>query len=77
MFNDYLAEVPVFSDRQFRRRFRMSRPLFLHILDDVLHHDDFFLQKSDATKKLGLSPLQKITEVIRQMAYGTAFRLSR
>jgi hypothetical protein len=72
LFNDYFSETPVYGDRQFRRRFRMSRPLFLRIVDDVLTHDSYFLQKVDAAKRPGLSPLQKVTAAIRQLAYGTA-----
>jgi hypothetical protein len=72
LFKAYFSETPMYGDRYFRRRFRMSRPLFLRILDDVQSHDDFFLQKRDAAKKLGLSPLQKVTAAIRQLAYGNA-----
>ena len=50
----------------------MSRPLFLRIAAVVEQHDPWFRQKRDATGKLGLSPLQKMTAAIRQLAYGVS-----
>ncbi|XP_042028601.1 inner membrane protein ALBINO3, chloroplastic-like [Salvia splendens] len=42
-----------------RLRFWMSRPLFLRIVDAVKEHDDCFMQRSDGTRRLRLSSLQK------------------
>jgi hypothetical protein len=53
-------------------RFRMSRSLFLRILQAVEQHDDYFVQKRDRIKRLGLSPLQKITTAFRMLTYGVA-----
>ncbi|XP_071688455.1 uncharacterized protein [Rutidosis leptorrhynchoides] len=33
LYNDYFAESPVFPDKYFKRRFRMSRELFLRIVE--------------------------------------------
>ncbi|KAG6433474.1 hypothetical protein SASPL_105088 [Salvia splendens] len=38
----------------------MSRSLFLRIVDAVKEHDDCFMQRSDGTRRLGLSSLQKV-----------------
>ncbi|XP_062103095.1 uncharacterized protein LOC133814111 [Humulus lupulus] len=70
LFNDYFAENPRFTDLMFRRRFRMGRPLFLHILDAIQRHDNYFIQRRDGMGKLGLLGLQKVTVVFRMLAYG-------
>ncbi|XP_020275043.1 uncharacterized protein LOC109849603 [Asparagus officinalis] len=54
----------------FRRRYRMSRSLFLRIVDAVKDHDYYFQQRSDGLGRMGLSPLQKVTAVFRMLAYG-------
>ncbi|XP_062099075.1 uncharacterized protein LOC133804991 [Humulus lupulus] len=70
LFNDYFAENPRFTDLMFRQRFRMVRPLFLHILDAIQRHDNYFIQRRDGMGKLGLSGLQKVTVVFRMLVYG-------
>ncbi|KAI8542564.1 hypothetical protein RHMOL_Rhmol08G0147200 [Rhododendron molle] len=70
LFDDHFAELPVFPPHFLRRRFRMSRSLFLHIHDAVVEHDSYFAQKRNCAGKLGLSSLQKITGVLRMLAYG-------
>ena len=70
LYNDYFSLNPVYTDKQFRRRFRMRRSLFLRIVEDVKDKNPYFRQRRDAAQRLGLSPLQKITAAIRQLAYG-------
>ncbi|CAJ2673517.1 unnamed protein product [Trifolium pratense] len=65
LFNDYFSENPVYTDVQFRRRFRMHRHVFLRIVDALGNHDEYFQMRVDATGKMGLSPLQKCTSAIR------------
>ncbi|KAI3463839.1 hypothetical protein Pfo_020502 [Paulownia fortunei] len=72
LFNDYFAENPRYNEAMFRRRYRMSRSLFLHIVRAVEGHDRYFVQKSDGIGKLGLSTFQKITSILRVLAYGIA-----
>jgi hypothetical protein len=62
--------VPVYSEEDFRRRFRMSSRLFTSILKDLQRHDKYFIRKEDCTGKLGLSGLQKTTAAMRMLAYG-------
>ncbi|XP_047961609.1 uncharacterized protein LOC125206394 [Salvia hispanica] len=70
LFADYFAEEPRYPADVFRRRFRMRRSLFLRIVNALsARYPEFQLQR-DATGKLGLSPLQKCTVAIRQLAYG-------
>lgn len=53
MFQDYLAVNPTYGPELFRRRYRMSRELFLRIMNAVEAHDDYFVQKRDAANVLG------------------------
>jgi hypothetical protein len=50
-------------------RFRMRRTLFIRVLNDVEQHDEYFVQKRNATGKLGLSSLQKVTAAFRMLTY--------
>ncbi|XP_060209734.1 uncharacterized protein LOC132636734 isoform X2 [Lycium barbarum] len=54
----------------FRRRYRMSRNLFLRVVDAIKAHDTYFEQHADAMGRFGLSIVQKITVVFRMLAYG-------
>ncbi|XP_042962638.1 uncharacterized protein LOC122296908 [Carya illinoinensis] len=70
LFRDYFAENPVYPSNLFRRRFRMSRPLYLRILNEVESNDPYFVQRRDNAGRLGLSCMQKVTAALRMLAYG-------
>ncbi|KAK9996683.1 hypothetical protein SO802_021369 [Lithocarpus litseifolius] len=70
LYLDYFAESPVYPPNIFRRRFRMSRSLFLHIQSKVEAHETYFIQKRDNAQRLGLSSLQKMTATVKMLAYG-------
>ncbi|RWR85040.1 putative nuclease HARBI1 [Cinnamomum micranthum f. kanehirae] len=72
LYNDYFSENPVYTPSQFRRRFRMRKPLFLRIVNVVEAHDPYFQQKRNCAGSLGLSALQKVTAAVRMLAYGVA-----
>uniref|UniRef100_A0A2N9ENL5 DDE Tnp4 domain-containing protein n=1 Tax=Fagus sylvatica TaxID=28930 RepID=A0A2N9ENL5_FAGSY len=72
LFHDYFVDNPVFPPHLFRRRFRMSRPLFFHLQSALEAHDPYFIQKRNAAGTLGLSSLQKMTAAVRILAYGVA-----
>ncbi|XP_021752484.1 uncharacterized protein LOC110717990 [Chenopodium quinoa] len=72
LFNDYFSDNPVYNTNQFRRRFRMQRPLFERIMNKVVEGDVYFKQRRDVAGRLGLSPLQKCTAAIRMLAYSLA-----
>ncbi|XP_035846271.1 uncharacterized protein LOC118492400 [Helianthus annuus] len=57
---DYFADEPVYPAEIFRRRFRMSRPLFLRIAGDMAQSDPFFTLRNDARGQRGFSNLQKM-----------------
>jgi len=50
----------------------MSRPLFLRIVEALGQWSDYFTQRVDAVNRQGLSPLQKCTAAIRQLATGSS-----
>ena len=70
LFVDYFAENPRYADNMFCRRYRMSRDLFLRIVNAVKNHDNYFHQRRDALVRLGLSTIQKVTTVFRMLTYG-------
>ncbi|XP_058771943.1 uncharacterized protein LOC131645627 [Vicia villosa] len=49
LFNNYFSENPVYTDAQFRRRFRMHRHLFLRIVETLRNYDEYFQMRVDAT----------------------------
>lgn len=53
LMNDYFVNVPVYGEQHFRRRFRMSRRLFLRIVTKLGDSDVYFTQRHDA---LGIFP---------------------
>ena len=70
LFNDYFSDNPRYGDDIFRRRYQMSRNLFMRIVDAVKQHDSYFQHRIDAIGRCGLSTLQKVTAVFRMLAYG-------
>ena len=71
LLQDYFARDPTYGPETFRRRFRMSRPLFIRILESIQQNNYYFVFKQDAAKKHGLSGHQKMTAALRMLAYGT------
>ncbi|CAK8575481.1 unnamed protein product [Lathyrus sativus] len=71
LFNDYFSENPVYTEAQFRRRFRMRRHVFLRIVETLGNHDEYFQRRIDVVGRMGLSPLQKCTTALRILAYGS------
>uniref|UniRef100_A0A0D3D683 DDE Tnp4 domain-containing protein n=1 Tax=Brassica oleracea var. oleracea TaxID=109376 RepID=A0A0D3D683_BRAOL len=70
LWNDYFKENPTYQPEMFRRRFRMNKPLFLHIVDRLSIEGPYFQQRRNAHRRYGLSALQKCTAAIRILAYG-------
>jgi len=68
LYPDYFADTLVYPPNLFRRRFQMSRSLFLHIQSKVETYEPYFIQKRDNAQRLGLSSLQKITAALRMLA---------
>ncbi|XP_010495298.1 PREDICTED: uncharacterized protein LOC104772369 [Camelina sativa] len=72
IWNDYFSDTPTYPEYLFRRRFRMHRPLFMRIVQRLSTKVEYFRQSQDATGRASLSPIQKCTAAIRQLAYGTS-----
>lgn len=53
--------TPVFSEREFERRYRMTRVTFETIRKGILEVDEYFSQKMDATGLTGATADQKLT----------------
>ena len=53
----------------------MSRSFFLHIQSKVEAYETYFIQKRDNSQRLGLSLLQKMTVIVRMLAYGVTTEL--
>ena len=71
LWNDYFSETPTYPEKNFRRRFRMNKPLFMHIVDRLSNEIQYFRRKKDGLRRISLSPLQKCTAAIRVLAYGS------
>ncbi|GJW56272.1 transcription elongation factor SPT6 [Tanacetum coccineum] len=77
---DYFGPNSKYPLYYFRKRYRMSRKLFLEIVSSIenyiqTHHPlprhfDFFKVRPDATGLPGFSIIMKCTSAIRQLAYG-------
>ena len=70
VLKDYSVASPIFGKAHFRRPYRMSRHLFLRIVQDVENHDEYFKQRSNSIGKLGISGIQKCIAAMKQLAYG-------
>ena len=67
----YFNPNSLYPPQVFRRRFRMHKPLFMRILNDVTAMSPYMQQRADCTGSMGFSPLQKCAVAIRQLAYGS------
>ena len=71
LVRDYFCDNPIYKKKVFRRRFRMRRLLFECIVHALGEWSPEYTQRKDALARDGLSPSQKCTSAIRQLAYGT------
>ncbi|KAK1693600.1 hypothetical protein QYE76_010297 [Lolium multiflorum] len=66
LHKDYFHRTdPVFKEKMFRRRDRMSRDLFMVILRGVRNYDPYFQSRPDAIGALGFTSYQKCSATIR------------
>ncbi|XP_042067052.1 uncharacterized protein LOC121810320 [Salvia splendens] len=69
LMEDYFSENARYPTEIFRRRFRMSQQLFVHIATCLAQRFKCFNLRYDATGRPDLSTYQKYTVAIRQLAY--------
>ncbi|XP_070667986.1 uncharacterized protein [Malus domestica] len=72
LMNNYFNPNSVYTEEDFRRRFRMRRHVFEHLLRDVQQVNPYFRQKRDRAGCPGFSPHQKVTVALRMMEYGSS-----
>lgn len=71
VMQDYFSKDPTTVDKRFRRRFRMSRSLFFHVMRAVTVQDTYFDQTRDAAGKMGHSSIQKVGAALHMLAFGS------
>ena len=71
LVKDYFSQDPIYSDKQFRARYRMRKPIFLRIVHALGEWSPYFTNRRDASSRQGLSPLQKCTAAIRILVCGS------
>jgi hypothetical protein len=69
LYNDYFSDSATHADN-FRRRYRMSKELFMEILHGVREFDPYFKLKHDTVGTAGFSSIQKCTAAMMMFAYG-------
>jgi hypothetical protein len=74
---DYFSDSCVYNEKHFRRRFRMSKALFVGLVVAMKSHDDYFHQKPDAHGVLDASSIQKAVGAFRMLVYGVCGFLGR
>lgn len=70
LYADYFADNPLHGESVFRRRFRMSRKLFLQIVYAIRNFDPYFRCKADCTDLVGFSSLQNLFEICQMPQVG-------
>nr|XP_043619582.1 uncharacterized protein LOC122591376 [Erigeron canadensis] len=70
LMNMYFVDEPMFEDDVFRQRYRMSRRLFLKIVEDITTAFPWFRSSANAACIRGFSAIQKCMFALRQLAYG-------
>ncbi|KAM1505479.1 hypothetical protein ACFXTO_001461 [Malus domestica] len=58
--NNYFSPNSVYTEEDFRRRFRMRRHVFERLIRDVQQVNPYFRQKRDRAGRPGFSPHQKV-----------------
>ena len=69
----YKKQLPLYTDKKFHRRFRMSAKTLERIYRDIISDDKGnpdFMKGKDVCKVQGATALQKLVSSIRQLAYG-------
>ena len=70
LYANYFTDAPLHGKKVFLRHYRMSRKLFLRIVNSIWEFDNYFKCKKDCTGTLGFTSLQKCTTAMRMLAYG-------
>ena len=60
LWNDYFSETPTYPHNLFRRRFRMNKSLFMHIVERLSDEVQFFRQKTMVLEGLVSLPSKSV-----------------
>ncbi len=71
VMHQYFDENPLYSNKMFDRRFRVSKKIFERVYNACLKHPSFQHNKN-AAGRFGIHPLVKTTACFRHIGYGTA-----
>ncbi|XP_076894530.1 kinesin-like protein KIN-14I [Bidens hawaiensis] len=71
LLDDYFDNNPVYDEKMFKRRFRLSKELLIKKAKYLEAYHSFFRQSIDARGRRGFTTYQKCTAALRQMGYGT------
>lgn len=66
------GEPPIYDERDFERRFRVPRVVFMRIYDDI-KNEPYWAQTTDATGHMQSHPLQKLVAAFRVVGYGDSY----
>nr|XP_043633098.1 uncharacterized protein LOC122604276 [Erigeron canadensis] len=69
LMHDYFDDQPRYNARLFRKKFRMTKPLFMRIVGDLEARYPYFQTRYDRAGRRGFAGVQKCTSAIRQLAY--------
>ncbi|XP_071681333.1 uncharacterized protein [Lolium perenne] len=67
---DYFNDDATHSPKEFWRRLRMKKELFLKIVHGFREYNNYFIAKQDCTGLWGFTSIQKCTAAMRCFAYG-------
>jgi hypothetical protein len=59
LYSDYFADNAIHTPKEFHRRFRTNKDLFMKIVQGMREYDDYFKYKKDCTGKWGFTSVQK------------------
>ncbi|XP_023766051.2 uncharacterized protein LOC111914572 [Lactuca sativa] len=68
LYRDYFADNYVYGAKDFKRKFRLSRDVFLQIANALESRYEFFQLRYDARGRRGFTTLQECAAAIRLMA---------
>ncbi len=71
LFNHFWGGAnPVYNAMYFRKFFKFLVGLFNNIVERIVLHDSYFIQRTDACGKIGLSTFQKVCSAFRLLTSG-------
>ena len=72
LYNDFWGATPVYNAMYFRKFFKLPIGLFNDIVERIVLHDAYFIQRADCCGRIGLSSLQKVCSAFRLLTSGVS-----